>query len=120
MQGTLYPPHKRDRTLNLLPLKHPIVKKYNLDGVKVLTSAAAPLSAELTHQVARVLKNSSIGQGYGMTETTRAWGINRRIRRAPHPGGRRPHPEGGRLVGRRQRPGPDRRDGPEHGAGIPG
>ncbi|KAI0741847.1 amp dependent CoA ligase [Daedaleopsis nitida] len=56
----------------VLLCKHPIVKKYNLDGVKALTSAAAPLSAELTHQVARVLKNSSIGQGYGMTETATA------------------------------------------------
>ena len=34
-----------------------------------MTSGAAPLSAELTHQVAKVLKNSRIGQGYGMTET---------------------------------------------------
>ena len=35
----------------------------------MLTSGAAPLSAELTHQVARVLANAQIGQGYGMTET---------------------------------------------------
>ena len=45
------------------------MKKYDLRSVKTLTSGAAPLSAELTHQVARVLPNSMIGQGYGMTES---------------------------------------------------
>ncbi|KAI0741848.1 hypothetical protein C8Q80DRAFT_1274205 [Daedaleopsis nitida] len=33
------------------------------------TLEAAPLSAELMHQVARVLKNSRISQGWGLTET---------------------------------------------------
>ena len=45
------------------------MKNYDLSSVKLMTSGAEPLSAELTHQVAKVLKNSRIGQGYGMTET---------------------------------------------------
>ncbi|KAM5545889.1 hypothetical protein V8D89_000015 [Ganoderma adspersum] len=60
---TLVPP------MVVLLCKHPAVKKYDLSSVKLMTSGAAPLSAELTHQVAKVLKNSRIGQGYGMTET---------------------------------------------------
>lgn len=32
-------------------------------------SGAAPLSAELTAQLLKVIPNASIGQGYGMTET---------------------------------------------------
>ncbi|KAH9854593.1 acetyl-CoA synthetase-like protein [Lenzites betulinus] len=60
---TLVPP------MIVLLCKDPIVKKYDLGCVKLTTSGAAPLSAELTKQVARVLPNSGIGQGYGMTET---------------------------------------------------
>ena len=56
--------------LNPLPLpQHPATKNYNLSTVKTLTSGAAPLSAELVHQVSHVLANATIGQGYGMTET---------------------------------------------------
>ena len=50
-------------------LQHPAAKNYDLSAVKTLVSGAAPLSAEITHQVARVLCNAAIGQGYGMTET---------------------------------------------------
>lgn len=32
-------------------------------------SGAAPLSAELTAQLLKVIPNASVGQGYGMTET---------------------------------------------------
>ncbi|KAI0648724.1 acetyl-CoA synthetase-like protein [Trametes meyenii] len=45
------------------------LKSYNLSSVKTASCAAAPLSAELTLQLARVLPTSYIGQGYGMTET---------------------------------------------------
>ncbi|KAI0672315.1 acetyl-CoA synthetase-like protein [Trametes maxima] len=53
----------------VLLCKHPAAKNYDLRSVKMTSSGAAPLSAELTNQVARVLANSGIGQGYGMTET---------------------------------------------------
>ncbi|KAI0702163.1 hypothetical protein C8Q76DRAFT_802450 [Earliella scabrosa] len=49
--------------------QHLAVNNYDLDCVWMLTSGAAPLSPELTNQVAQVLNNSGIGQGYGMTET---------------------------------------------------
>ncbi|KAI0827403.1 acetyl-CoA synthetase-like protein [Trametes gibbosa] len=56
----------------VLLCKDPIVKNYDMSSVKMTTSGAAPLSAELTNQLARVLPNSGIGQGYGMTETCTA------------------------------------------------
>jgi len=46
------------------------VKDYDLRGVRYLMSGAAPLSAELTEQLKKVLPNSDIGQAYGMTETS--------------------------------------------------
>ncbi|EJF61698.1 amp dependent CoA ligase [Dichomitus squalens] len=60
---TLVPP------MVVLLCKHPAVKNYDLSSVKLLTCGAAPLSAELTHQVAKLLPHAHIGQGYGMTET---------------------------------------------------
>ncbi|KAG1879088.1 hypothetical protein F4604DRAFT_1954267 [Suillus subluteus] len=48
--------------------KHPAVKNYNLNGVRVLICGAAPLSASLVDQVVKILPNAQIGQGYGMTE----------------------------------------------------
>ena len=45
--------------------QHPIVKDYDLSHVKLCASGAAPLSAELTQQFARVFPNCCIGQGYG-------------------------------------------------------
>ncbi|KAI0667878.1 acetyl-CoA synthetase-like protein [Trametes maxima] len=56
----------------LLLCRHPAVRDYDLRSVKTTSSAAAPLSAELTLQVSRVLPNSAIGQGYGLTETCTA------------------------------------------------
>ncbi|KAI0803315.1 amp dependent CoA ligase [Irpex lacteus] len=53
----------------VLLVKHPLAKKYNLSSVRWLMSGAAPLSAELTMQLAEILPQCSIGQGYGMTET---------------------------------------------------
>ena len=44
----------------------PLTKKYNLDSVKWLMSGAAPLSAELTEQLTKVIPQCAIGQGYGM------------------------------------------------------
>ncbi|KAI0648758.1 acetyl-CoA synthetase-like protein [Trametes meyenii] len=56
----------------ILLCKHQAVKNYDLRSVKTTSSAAAPLSAELTLQLSRVLPNSAVGQGYGMTETCTA------------------------------------------------
>jgi len=53
----------------VLLCKHPATKKYDLSHVRFCLSGAAPLSAELTEQLIKVLPNASIGQGYGMTET---------------------------------------------------
>ena len=52
----------------------------------MLTSGAAPLSAELTHQVARVLSNACIGQGYGMTETCTSFSFPQLDMRVGTPG----------------------------------
>ncbi|KAI1792259.1 amp dependent CoA ligase, partial [Ganoderma leucocontextum] len=59
---TLVPP------MVVLLCKHPAVKNYDLSSVKLMACGAAPVSAELTRQVAEVLKSSWIAQGYGMTE----------------------------------------------------
>ncbi|KAI0353724.1 acetyl-CoA synthetase-like protein [Trametes cingulata] len=53
----------------VLLCKHPAVRSYDLSSIKTASSAAAPLSPELTLQLARLLPHSAIGQGYGMTET---------------------------------------------------
>ena len=39
----------------VLLCKHPAVKNYDLRCVKLVTSGAAPLSAELTQQIAKLL-----------------------------------------------------------------
>ncbi|TFK56577.1 amp dependent CoA ligase [Heliocybe sulcata] len=56
----------------LLLCKHPIVKKYDLQPVRVIMSGAAPLSTEIIEQLAAVFPHRRIGQGYGMTETSTA------------------------------------------------
>ncbi|KAI0717916.1 amp dependent CoA ligase [Cerioporus squamosus] len=76
----------------VLLCKHPAVKNYDLSNVKMLTSGAAPLSAELTNQVARILKNSGIGQGYGMTETCTTFSFPQLDMRVGTPG------SAGRLI----------------------
>ncbi|KAI0752727.1 amp dependent CoA ligase [Daedaleopsis nitida] len=76
----------------VLLCKHPAAKKYNFDHVKMLTCGAAPLSAELTHQIARILKNSGIGQGYGMTETCTTFSFPQLDMRVGTPG------SAGRLI----------------------
>ncbi|KAI0324379.1 acetyl-CoA synthetase-like protein [Cubamyces sp. BRFM 1775] len=53
----------------ILMCKSPDVTKYDLSSVYFFIVGAAPVSAELTDQLVRVLpKNCRIGQGYGMTE----------------------------------------------------
>ncbi|KZS99949.1 amp dependent CoA ligase [Laetiporus sulphureus 93-53] len=50
--------------------KHPDVKKYDLSSVRVIMCGAAPLSGELSDQLAaEVFQDVQIGQGFGMTET---------------------------------------------------
>ncbi|EMD36989.1 hypothetical protein CERSUDRAFT_114889 [Gelatoporia subvermispora B] len=56
----------------VLLCKHPATRDFDLSGVKSVVSAAAPLSAEMTLHLARVLPNATIGQGYGLTETCTA------------------------------------------------
>ena len=68
------------------PPQHPLTKNYDLSCVKMTTSGAAPLSAELTQQVARVLPNSGIGQGYGMTETCTTFSFPQLFMRVGTPG----------------------------------
>ncbi|KAI0657594.1 phenylacetyl-CoA ligase [Cubamyces menziesii] len=56
----------------VLLVKHPLTKKFKLSSLRVLIAAAAPVSAELTTQLVEAFPKLSIGQGYGMTETTAA------------------------------------------------
>lgn len=57
--------------LVLLLARHPLVDRYDLGSLKVITSAAAPLSAELARTCAARL-NCVVTQGYGLTETSPA------------------------------------------------
>ena len=45
------------------------MKKYDLSHVRFLGSGAAPLSAELTQQLVKVMPNAQIGQAYGTSVT---------------------------------------------------
>ncbi|THV07585.1 phenylacetyl-CoA ligase [Dendrothele bispora CBS 962.96] len=54
----------------VLMCKHPAVKDYDLTHVRYVMSGAAPLSGELVQQLRKLCPNASIGQGYGMTETS--------------------------------------------------
>lgn len=49
--------------------KHPLVDEYDLSGVDVIFSGAAPLDRSLAHAVAARV-GSTVCQGYGMTETS--------------------------------------------------
>ncbi|MBP5975914.1 thioester reductase domain-containing protein [Brasilonema sp. CT11] len=49
--------------------KQPVVDKYNLSSLQVLTSAAAPLSCELIQECEARLFNCVVKQAYGTTET---------------------------------------------------
>jgi len=58
----------------VLICKHPATKDYKaeLRNIRFCISGAAPLSSELANQLKNVLPNASLGQGYGMTETSTA------------------------------------------------
>lgn len=53
----------------LLLGKHPIVDKYDLSSVRMLSCGAAPLTRELVEAVYKRLK-VPIKQGYGLSETS--------------------------------------------------
>ena len=55
-------------------LQHPLTSKYDLSSVRYLMSGAAPLSAEITQLVAKILPECSIGQGYGTLELFHCFG----------------------------------------------
>lgn len=50
-------------------VRHPDVPKYDLTSVRLLVSAAAPLSESLQIEVQARLPKTTVTQGYGMTET---------------------------------------------------
>ncbi|PGH10011.1 4-coumarate-CoA ligase [Blastomyces parvus] len=52
--------------------KHPLVKKYDLSSILVVTSGAAPLSREISEEVEALFPAGKlyVRQGWGMTETT--------------------------------------------------
>ncbi len=66
--------HKITRTYVVPPIllalaKQPLVDKYNLSSLRVITSAAAPLSRELIVECEQRLGNCLLKQLYGTTET---------------------------------------------------
>ncbi|KAI0919293.1 hypothetical protein AcV5_002250 [Taiwanofungus camphoratus] len=69
-----------------------LLKKFDLSTVRLIASGAAPLSAELVHQLAEIFPNVSIGQGYGMTETCTAIALPQIEQRVCTPG------SAGRLI----------------------
>ncbi|VDB87514.1 unnamed protein product [Peniophora sp. CBMAI 1063] len=54
----------------VLLCKHPAASGRDFSHVRVMMAGAAPVPAELTGQIRKVLPNAAIGQGYGMTETS--------------------------------------------------
>ncbi|CAK9813608.1 Luciferin 4-monooxygenase [Anthophora quadrimaculata] len=62
-QLTVVPP------LMVFLAKHPLVDKYNLSSIKEIWCGAASLSKEIAKMVERRL-NTTVKQGYGLTETT--------------------------------------------------
>ena len=70
----------------VLLCKHPAVKKYDLSSVRMLMSGAAPLSSELTNQLAALLPDCWIGQAYGMTETCTTFSFPQLFMRVGTPG----------------------------------
>ncbi|KAH9889951.1 acetyl-CoA synthetase-like protein [Cubamyces lactineus] len=70
----------------VLLCKHPLTKQYDLSSVKITIVGAAPLSAKLTYDLSRVLPNSRIGQGYGMTETCTTFGFQHPFMHVSTPG----------------------------------
>jgi acyl-CoA synthetase (AMP-forming)/AMP-acid ligase II len=50
--------------------RHPMVDAYDLSSVELIASGGAPLGADLQREVAARLPSCTVGQGWGMTETT--------------------------------------------------
>jgi acyl-CoA synthetase (AMP-forming)/AMP-acid ligase II len=50
--------------------KHPIVAQYDLSSVRIIMSAAAPLSADLEHEILARFPKLKIKQAYGLSETS--------------------------------------------------
>ncbi|KAH9921801.1 uncharacterized protein B0H18DRAFT_1020248 [Fomitopsis serialis] len=76
----------------VLLCKHPAVKNYDLSSIHAIMSGAAPLSPELTNQLSKILPQVSVGQGYGMTETSTTISFPQIEQKICTPG------SGGRLV----------------------
>ena len=55
--------------------KHPVVASYDLSALELVLSGAAPLSAELSNEVAARLR-CEVTQGYGMTELSPVTHVN--------------------------------------------
>ncbi|KAH8990158.1 phenylacetyl-CoA ligase [Lactarius hatsudake] len=72
----------------VLLCKHPATKDYEaeLKNIRFCFSGAAPLSPELASQLEKVLPNSSLGQGYGMTETSTAVSMTSVLEKVGKPG----------------------------------
>ena len=47
--------------------QQPEVKKYDLSGIRYMICGAAPLSADLMTRLTKVLPNTQIGQGFGVS-----------------------------------------------------
>ncbi|KAL1681237.1 hypothetical protein EV122DRAFT_261400 [Schizophyllum commune] len=50
--------------------KHPAAQGRDYSHVRFIMSGAAPLSAELLNQTSKLMPNATVGQGYGLTETS--------------------------------------------------
>jgi len=72
----------------VLLCKHPATKEYEADlkNIRFCFSGAAPLSSELASQLEKVLPNASLGQGFGMTETSTAVTMTSVLERVGKPG----------------------------------
>uniref|UniRef100_D8PTE7 Acetyl-CoA synthetase-like protein n=1 Tax=Schizophyllum commune (strain H4-8 / FGSC 9210) TaxID=578458 RepID=D8PTE7_SCHCM len=49
---------------------HPAAQGRDYSHVRFIMSGAAPLSAELLNQTSKLMPNATVGQGYGLTETS--------------------------------------------------
>jgi len=65
----------------LLLCKDPVVKQYNLSGIRMLLCAGSALTEELAEQLYKLLPDTEIGQAYGSTEATGVvsiWPVNQK------------------------------------------
>ncbi|KAL1747511.1 hypothetical protein HDZ31DRAFT_31646 [Schizophyllum fasciatum] len=54
----------------LIKALHPAAQGRDYSHVRFIMSGAAPLSAELLNQTSKLMPNATVGQGYGLTETS--------------------------------------------------